>query len=62
MNPLPDRTVIVVIVATIGLCFALVFWTVRLQPAAPPLQWRDNSATTLNARPMAGPASTTVAL
>ena len=43
-SPLPDRVVIVVIVATIGLCFALAFWTVRLQPAEPPLQWRQGPA------------------
>lgn len=41
MTPLPDRVVIVAIVATIGLCFALVFWTVRLRPPEPQLQWRD---------------------
>ncbi|MEB3172235.1 MAG: hypothetical protein VKL97_00045 [Cyanobacteriota bacterium] len=43
-NPLPDRVVIVVLVATIGLCFALAFWAVRLQPAAPPLLWRQAPA------------------
>lgn len=33
---------IVALVATVGLCFALVFWTVRLQPQRDlPLQWRD---------------------
>lgn len=42
MNPLPDRVVLIGLVATIALCFALVFWTVRLQPRrVPPLQWRD---------------------
>jgi len=41
MNPLPDRVVIVALVCTIGLCFALAFWTVRLQPAEQPLQWRQ---------------------
>ncbi|MFM7435383.1 MAG: hypothetical protein ACKO1Q_05320 [Vulcanococcus sp.] len=43
MNPLPDRTVIIGMVATLGLVFALVFWFVRLNPSHPPeLQWRDS--------------------
>jgi hypothetical protein len=42
MNPLPDRVVLVALFTTIALCFALVFWTVRLQPRPEPsLQWRD---------------------
>ena len=41
MSPLPDRVVIVALLATIGLCFALAFWTVRLRPAEPPLLWRQ---------------------
>jgi hypothetical protein len=42
MNPLPDRVVLLALLTTIALCFALVFWTVRLQPRPePPLQWRD---------------------
>lgn len=41
MSPLPDRVVIVALVATIGLCFALAFWSVRLRPAEPSLQWRS---------------------
>lgn len=42
MNPLPDRVVIVGILLTIGICFALVFWTARLSPSGePPLQWRS---------------------
>ena len=42
MNPLPDRTVIVGMLATLGLVFALVFWFVRLAPSTePPLQWRE---------------------
>lgn len=42
MSPLPDRTVILGLVATLGLVFALVFWFVRLQPAQdPPLLWRQ---------------------
>ena len=45
MTPLSDRVVIVALVATIGLVFALVFWTVRLNPGGgePPLQWRDGT-------------------
>ena len=42
MAPLPDRVVIVALLATIGLCFALAFWNVRLRPAEPPLQWRQS--------------------
>jgi hypothetical protein len=42
MNPLPDRVVLLALLTTIALCFALVFWTARLQPRPePPLQWRD---------------------
>lgn len=45
MNPLPDRVVLVVLLSTIALCFALVFWTVKLQPRPEPqLQWRDAPA------------------
>lgn len=41
--PLPDRIVIVVLVATVGLCFALAFWFVRLQPKVdPPFLWRES--------------------
>ena len=63
MTPLPDRVVIVAIVATIGLCFALVFWTVRLQPGEPPLRWRDGS-TALQSQPvpLSAPASASVSL
>ncbi len=32
MQPLPDRVVVVALVATVGSCFALVFWFLRLQP------------------------------
>jgi hypothetical protein len=43
MNPLPDRVVLIGLIATIGLCFALVFWTVKLQPGPQQqLQWRDS--------------------
>jgi hypothetical protein len=42
MTPLSDRTVIVALIATVALVFALVFWTVRLHPAPEqPLQWRQ---------------------
>ncbi|MBV2350633.1 hypothetical protein KUL97_02805 [Synechococcus sp. HK05] len=42
MNPLPDRTVILGMLITLGLVFALVFWFVRLAPSPEPaLQWRD---------------------
>jgi hypothetical protein len=42
MNPLPDRTVIVGLIATLGLVFALVFWYVRLSPSQePPMLWRQ---------------------
>jgi len=42
MNPLPDRTVVIGLVATLGLVFALVFWFVRLAPPQePPMLWRE---------------------
>lgn len=42
MTPLPDRVVILGLLITLGLCFALVFWGVRLNPRPEPqLQWRD---------------------
>lgn len=42
MGPLSDRSVIVAIVATLGLVFALVFWFARLNPPRPePLLWKD---------------------
>jgi len=45
MTPLPDRVVIVGLLITIGLCFAMAFWYVRLHPPmAPPLLWRDSPA------------------
>ncbi len=43
MTPLPDRTVILGLALTLGLVFALVFWSVRLQPAREtPLLWRQS--------------------
>ncbi|MFM7086496.1 MAG: hypothetical protein ACKOXO_05845 [Cyanobium sp.] len=45
MNPLPDRVVITVMAATVALVFALVFWSVRLQPSPePPMLWRQAPA------------------
>ena len=44
MNQLPDRTVIVGILITLGIVFASVFWFVRLAPSTEPaLQWRDSA-------------------
>ncbi|MFM8259099.1 MAG: hypothetical protein ACKN83_04650 [Vulcanococcus sp.] len=45
MTPLPDRTVLIGLLATLGLVFALVFWSVRLAPPREPqLQWREAPA------------------
>ncbi len=57
MNPLPDRVVILVLLITLGLCFALVFWGVRLNPhPEPPLQWRENTAPLIpDRRPQTSP-------
>ncbi len=45
MTPLPDRMVIVGLLITIGLCFAMAFWYARLHPPmAPPLLWRQGPA------------------
>ena len=42
MSPLPDRVLILGLLITLGVCFALVFWSVNLNPRPEhPLQWRD---------------------
>jgi hypothetical protein len=49
MSPFSDRVVIVALVATLGVVFALVFWFVRLQPARElPMQWRDGQKAQLS--------------
>ena len=52
-EPLPDRVVILGLLATLMLCFALVFWSVRLAPGPEqrPLQWREQPAAPSN-RPL----------
>jgi hypothetical protein len=56
MNPLPDRTVILGMVITLGLVFALVFWFVRLAPSPEPaLQWRDAAPLEQKAAPAPQP-------
>ena len=58
MTPLPDRVVIVGLLATLGICFALVFWTVRLHPAVDqPLQWREAPSRPLVPSKPSGPAT-----
>ncbi|MFM8275834.1 MAG: hypothetical protein ACKN89_02385 [Cyanobium sp.] len=45
MTPLPDRVVILSLTITVLLCFALVAWTVRLNPPVDePLLWRTSPA------------------
>jgi len=45
MTPLPDRMVILALAGTVALVFALVFWSVRLQPAPQaPMLWRETPA------------------
>ncbi len=42
MNPLSNRSVLVLLTATLGLVFALVFWFVRLHPAPEtPMLWKE---------------------
>lgn len=57
MTPLPDRVVIVGLVATLGLVFALVFWFVKLHPSQDlPLQWRNGQTASAQAwQPEASP-------
>jgi hypothetical protein len=52
-EPLPDRVVILGLLATLMVCFALVFWSVRLAPGPEnrPLQWRELPAAPSN-RPL----------
>ena len=52
-EPLPDRVVILGLLATLMVCFSLVFWSVRLAlgPEQPPLQWREQPAAPSN-RPL----------
>ena len=59
MQPLPDRVVIVGLLATLGLVFALVFWTVRLNPSGgePPLRWREGQPGLLTQAPQVSPLS-----
>jgi len=49
-EPLPDRVVILGLLATLMLCFALVFWSVRLAPGPgnQPLQWREQPSAPSN--------------
>jgi len=48
MTPLPDRVVILSLLAAVALVFALVFWSVRPQPRpADPLLWRETPPTPL---------------
>ncbi len=43
MTPLPDRVVILGLLLTVALCFALAFWAAKLAPPAdPPLIWRES--------------------
>jgi len=52
-EPLPDRVVILGLLAILMLCFALVFWSVRLAPGPgnQPLQWREQPSAPSN-RPL----------
>jgi len=53
MNQLPDRTVILGILITLGVVFASVFWFVRLTPSTePPLQWRESPPLTPKSQPV----------
>jgi hypothetical protein len=41
MSPLSDRTVVVALLGTVALVFALIFWSVRMAPPEPSLRWRE---------------------
>lgn len=57
MKPLPDHVVIVGLLASLGIVFALVFWFARLKPAVePPLQWRHAPAAQHHPWQPGGPA------
>jgi hypothetical protein len=59
MTPLSDRTVILLMVVTLGLVAAMVFWSVRLHPAPEaPLLWKDAPGRTVPAAPPAQPKGT----
>lgn len=59
MNPLPDRTVLLLMTLTLGAVAALVFWSVRLQPAKEtPLLWKDPPGRSSPAAPAAQPKGT----
>ena len=51
MTPLSDRVVIVSLICTVALVFALVFWSERLNPApSAPLQWREGPSSPASPR------------
>ena len=55
-GPLADRVVIVGLIATLGVVFALVFWTVRLAPSPEgPLLWRQPDGRPGLSQPGQGP-------
>ena len=58
MSPLPDRVVILGLLITLGVCFALVFWSVKLNPRPEPqLQWREGPSAQLRGwQPGSSPA------
>ncbi len=59
MNPLPDRTVLLLMAITLGAVAALVFWSVRLQPAPEtPLLWKETPGRSSPASPAAQPKGT----
>ncbi|MFM8525567.1 MAG: hypothetical protein ACKOCM_08110 [Cyanobacteriota bacterium] len=48
-EPLPDAVVLLSLVGSLLLCFALVFIAVGRRPADPPLQWRQPLPTRVGA-------------